>query len=328
MGRNGLRHALIGVATTLLALSAWAQRGPGGGRPDLPPVLAKAFRAAFKLTYSGERVLSFRRGPDRSRHTEYILKQGPRIRITFPVDSPMAGQVVVENGRERQHFFPSTNEIHVGPAMLDDSFNKLSMFFNKDRDEKPKVSVSPGETIAGQKTSVVALEDSRGHVFQRLWIDDRTGLILKRELYDSVGGVVGFFEFTKVNYNPDVRPDDFVIQRANAVRVTAEDLARRLMRENGMVAAFLKEDRGIKLIASRQLRRVENARVMILTYETGRAPLSLVQVVGKFEPSRLDRLTGKQFNSYSWQMNGRTFVLIGDMEVSELKRLSSRVEVR
>lgn len=327
MGRNGLRHALVGAGAVLVAAASVAQGGPGG-RPELPPVLAKAFRAAFKLTYSGERVVSFRRGHDRTRHIEYILKQGPRVRITFPVDSPMAGQVVVENGRERQHFFPSTNEIHVGPSMLDDSFNKLSMFFGKDRSERPKVTVTAGESVAGQKTSEVALQGSAGNVFQRLWIDDRTGLILKRELYDSVGGVVGFFEFTKVNYSPDVRPDDFLIQRPNAVRVTPEDVARRLMRENGMGAAFLKEERGIRLIAARQLKRVENARVLILTYETGRAPLSLVQVVGKIESDRLDRLTGKQFNSYSWQMSGRTFVLIGDMDVSELKRLSNRVEIR
>ncbi len=331
MGRDGFRHALTALAALGLMAAALAQnpRPPDGGRDlNLPPVLAKAFRSAFKLTYSGEREVAFRRGHERVRHVEYILKQGPRIRITFPENSPMAGQIVVENGGERQHFMPATNEIFIGPAMHDDSFKKLMVFFRKEGDERPRVVTTPGEPVAGIRTTLVALQDPKGNVFQRLWIDDRSGMILKRELYDPVGGLVGSFEFTKVNFNPDVVANDFRINRPNAVAVTARDAARRLMREAGMASAFLKEESGMRLIGSRLLRRVENARVLILTYETGRAPLSLVQVVGKFESDRLVRLTGRQYKSFSWQLAGRTFVLIGDMDVEALKRLAGRVEIR
>lgn len=294
---------------------------------NMPPVLAKAFKAAGRLRYSGERTVIFRRGSERRKHVEYVLKDGPRIRLEFPDDSPMAGQVVVENGQERRHFFPALNEIHIGPAMHDDSFEKLRMFIKRDRDNDFKMSTSSGDTIAGVRTTQVEFKDPRGNVAQRLWIDERTGMILKRELYDAVGGVVGAFEFSKVNFSPVIQRDDFQIVRRGAKVISPEELARRLMRENGMVQAFLTE-RGYKLMASRVLGRTAEAKVLFLTYETGKAPLSLVQVKGEIEPDKLKRFGGRMFKSYSWQNQGRSFVLIGDMPVDALQRLSRKVEVR
>src|SRR5688572_30101052 len=141
MGRDGLRNSLT-LLVCFVAAFASAQRPPRGGfeagregrggfrqeiPADWPPILQRAFKSAFQLKYSGTRVVMFRRGPERRKTTEYVLKDGPRLRIEYPEDSLNAGQVIVENGRERQHFFPESNEIHVGPAMHDDAFEKLKM---------------------------------------------------------------------------------------------------------------------------------------------------------------------------------------------------------
>ena len=345
MGRNGLRNALT-LLLCFAAAFAFSQRPPRGGfdarggppRPgfgqdipaDWPPILQRAFKSAFQLKYSGTRVVIFRRGPERRKTTEYILKDGPRLRIEYPDDSMNAGQVIVENGRERQHFFPEVNEIHIGPAMHDDAFEKLRMFLRPGGRFPVKIALGQAEAVAGQRAGLVLLNDPRGNTIQRLWIDERTGLILKRELYDPVGAVVGSFEFTKVNYGPVIRREDFKIVRRGAQVITPEDKARRLMRENDMVQAFLPEDKYRKLMSSRILSRVAASKVLILTYEAGhgKPPLSLVQVEGQLDRNRLNRLAGPQLRTYTWTLSGRTFALMGDLTEDEIRGLAARVAVR
>jgi outer membrane lipoprotein-sorting protein len=302
----------------------------GRGKPQIPsswpPLLQKAFANAFKLTYSGTRVVIFRRGPERRKTTEYILKNGRRIRITFPEDSIMAGQVIVEDGRERQHYFPSQNEIRVGPTMHDDAFESLRLFLKSPAGIK--IVASGSGVVAGHKGGLLHLNDAKGNTVQKLWIDEKTGLILKREMFDPTGSVVASFEFTAVNYSPIVRSEDFRIVRQGARVVTPEDVARKLMQDNGMLLAFLPQDKFRRLMGSRVLSRVAESKVLILTYSTGRAPLSLVQAAGGFDPARLRRLAGPQFKIHTWQFGGRTFALIGDYSEDDLRRLAEKVSIR
>lgn len=337
MGRNGFRNAL-GLALTLLAAAALAQGqgGPGGRRggpkdfglpEDAPPILKKAFAASFRLKYSGERVVTFRRGPERRKHTEYVIKDGPRIRLEYPEDSFFAGQIVVENRGERYQYFPSSNEIHVGPAFFENSFDRLRLLLKKTGEEKVKVEVGGNETVAGVRTTAVAFKEPKGNVIQRIWIDERTGMLLKREMYDPVGSVVGSFEFTKVNFSPVIQPEDFKIVRQGAKVITAEDTAMKLVRENGLIPAFLR-DRGFKLFSSRVMGRTSASKVLILTYQTKNAPLSLVQVAGSFNEENLKSLAGRMFKIHIWTLQGRTFALIGDKSEDDLKRLAGQVEVK
>lgn len=316
------------MATLALAQGPSSGRRHGQGLPkDLPPVLRKAFASAFKLRYSAERVVSFRRGPDRRQHVEYVIKDGPRIRIWFPSDSAMAGQVIVENGTDRQHYLPSSNEIHVGPAMHDDAFDKLRYFLRDVGPNRLRVLTGNGEDVAGLKTSVVSFMTSKGNIVQKLWIDERSGLIAKREMYDPAGGLVGSFEFKKINFSPSIRPDDFSI-KARATIVTQEDLAKRSMAKAGLLPAFLPEEGGRRLIGSRLMDRNPASIVLILTYDLGRSTVSLFQVKGQFEPDRLNRMARGEFKTYSWQLQGRTFALIGEVDLDTLKRLADKVQIR
>lgn len=334
MGRFGLRHALTLTLCAMAAVALAQGGGRRGGGPhnftlpeDTHPLLKKAFAASLRLRYSGERIVTFRRGPERRKHTEYITKDGPRIRLEYPEDSILAGQIVVENRGERYHYLPEVNEIHVSPAFFENSFERLKVLLKKDGEAKVKVEVGGAETVAGIRATTVAFREPRGNIIQRIWIDERSGMMLKREMYDPVGTLVGSFEFTKVNFNPNIDPDDFKINRPGSKVITPEDIAEKNMRDNGMIMAFLK-DRGYKLFASRVMGRTSNSKVLILSYQTGNAPLSLVQVAGTINPDNLKRLAGPMFKIHTWTMQGRTFALIGDKSEEDLKRLAERVEVK
>jgi negative regulator of sigma E activity len=235
--------------------------------------------------------------------------------------------VIVENGRDRQHYLPALNEIHAGPAMHDDAFDKLRFFLKEAGPKRLRILVGNGEPVAGFHTSIVSFMGQQGTIIQKIWIDDRTGLMLKRELYDPAGGLVGAFEFKSVNYSPKVRDDDFVI-KAKAPILTQFDLARRAMVKAGMLAAFLPEEGGRRLIGYRLMDRNPASVVMVLTYDTGSTPLSLFQVKGTFEADRLNRITRGEFKTYTWQSQGRSFALIGDLDPDSLKRLADKVVVR
>src|SRR5438094_251063 len=106
-----------------LGLAAFlpAQDHHHGNLADLPPLVRKSFMANRTSKYSGERTVEFKHGPDRASHVEYVLKDGIRTRIEFPDDSEYKGQIIVDDGQQRLHYYPDRNEIDAEPAHRRDS---------------------------------------------------------------------------------------------------------------------------------------------------------------------------------------------------------------
>src|SRR5262245_22963865 len=93
--------------------------------PQFPPLLQKAMERSKKQRFSGSRLVEMKMGPNRVRHTEYVLRDGERTRIEFPDASPFQGQIIVEANGERRHFFPDRNEMHITPPRREDFFMRL-----------------------------------------------------------------------------------------------------------------------------------------------------------------------------------------------------------
>ena len=111
------------------------------------------------------------------------------------------GLIIVEDKAERRHYFPDKNEIRISGARREDSLDRLMGLFKK-RGGQPKFVESPGEAIAGNRTTLVSVSDARGNVIQKLFIEPKSGVVLKRELFDPTGTPMGSFTFTKVDLNP------------------------------------------------------------------------------------------------------------------------------
>jgi hypothetical protein len=296
------------------------------GQGGIPPVVRLAVRAARTLRYSGTRTVEFLSGSERKRHVEYILKDGPRSRVWFPSDSPFAGQVIVEKGGKRSHYFPGRDVAETSDARGEDAYTRFVQMIKNGR--RLRVTVRPGIDVAGIGTKEATVEDASGNLVQRLWIDPANGMVLRRDLYDGVGSRVGSFEFQVVNYRPVVHPEDFEISRAGARWLKMKDRLLELSKKTGMPAYAVEPGRGYNLTAVRLLDPNRKAPMLVQTYRGPQGLLTLFQTKAPIDAQRLKRLAEKRFRTYTWKLEGANFALVGEVDVAELRRVAGLVAVR
>jgi hypothetical protein len=291
---------------------------------NLPPVLNKAISAASTLRYAGVRTVEFRQGPDRISHDEYIIRDQLRSRVEFPASSPLHGQVIVEDDRERRHYFPPpANEIRILPPRHVVTISRLSHILSRGLGSQ-NITTAAGERIAGIQTQQVTFADRRGNVAQRLWIDPDSGLILRREMFEPSGSRVGFFEFKRVNFKPRIRESDFRIERRGAKVITPEQETRRLAEENRFSVRLLPRSTGFHLEAAR-IQKFGDHVALTQIYSGPRGRLSLFQTRSALDPERLKRFARGDYRVYVWQRGDERFALVGELDEAALRELAGRL---
>jgi sigma-E factor negative regulatory protein RseB len=166
---------VVGVIGVLGASSAGAAplRAPfiGDGRDDQRAVdlLRRSAAAMSSTSYSGTRVLSAW-GRDSSTtvlvDVEHVAGQGTRLSLR-------GGGIAHDTAT-----FLAAGEDGRGHTLGVQMFDLLT--------ESYAVSLGPADSVAGRSSRVV--EVSRGaSLAARLWIDDRSGLLLRREVFDHAG---------------------------------------------------------------------------------------------------------------------------------------------
>lgn len=308
--------ALIAVA--VLAPFSLAQ----DGEKRMPPVVLKALAAARNLRYSGTRTVSFREGTERRSHVELILKDGPRSRIWFPTDSPNYGQVIIENGPKRVQYMPGSDKIIESPSRGDDALRRLAATIKNAA--RFRIEVAKGDRIAGFQTQRADMTDRKGNRLQSLWIEPRSGMVLKRELYDRVGAVEGSFEFSTINFNPKIAPRDFEINR-NAKLVRLAQQLKDLCLEHGFEPMVLSKASAYALHSVRVINPKGRLLMLMQAYSGPRGVVTLFQVKGDVNPVRLEKLARGKTSAYSWKRAGKSLVLVGEIDRSELEKLSGLV---
>jgi len=310
---------LAGIAATAISL---AQFDTGAPTPEelasLPTLLRKAIANANKIRYTGTRIVEFRR-PQPETHTEYITRDGTRVRVDFPTGSSYSGQVVVEDGGQRRHFVPEANEIRILPPRREEAFMRLVREVSRGGRAK-RIGVAGGETIAGRNTQQIIVYDRDGNVMQRLFLDTETGALLKRQMYDAVGTEVGMFVFTEIDFHPKIARGTFRLERKGAKIVTPYDELLRTADKEGFDALSLPRSTGYKLDFVKTFDAAGN-RVLLQVYNSPQAKLSFFQIKGLVPQERIDRFARGDVKVKSWQDNGRTYVLVGALDEEALSRL-------
>src|SRR5207253_2737633 len=148
----------------------------------------------------------------------------------FPGESPLHGQVIVETATERRHYIPERNELQILPPRREEAYGRIAQMV---ANRKVVVNETSGGNVAGLATELVSISDQKGNVLQKLWIEPKTGMILKRELYDRGGTMHASSEFTQVNLRPLIHPTDFLLDVKGANVLTPEIVLNRLIRRGG-----------------------------------------------------------------------------------------------
>lgn len=292
---------------------------------DVPPLVRLMVATSARQRFSGARTVEFRLGGKTDRHDEIVVRLRGRTRVDFPADSKLAGQVIVEDDRERRHYYPDKNEIRVSPPRREEALDRLTNLASTKG--KIRFSMAGGEVIANVRCEQVVVSDPSGNVMQRLWIDPRSGMLLKRELFDHVGAPVGSFTFTQIDLNPSIDERIFVIDRKGATIVTPLDQLKRLCKKEGYDVFVLPPSSGMQLEGCRIITR-DGEKVLSETYvarPAKRVTLFVVKGGMAVDDAKLKQFVRGDYASATWKSGPWTLVLIGSVEKSVIDHLATQV---
>ena len=318
MTKFGTGLVLAFLATAVMAQVAPSNQSAGKRR------LQASLVASETLTYAGTRTVEIRHDGELRKNVEVITAAGGRTRTEFAPGSDWAGQIIIERGGKRYHYFPESNEIHALPPRRDEARTRLMRNLNDGQKVGLRLEMAPGGRVADRDTTLITLRDRRGNVVQRVWTDRETNLPLKRELVGPLGSVVGRFEFTRVNYHPRIDPADFEWNRKGVTLLTPRDLLMRAGKQAGMRPFRLPADTPFRLEAVRVLRVAGSSAIAQIYFGPG-GRVTLFQVRGQINSARLRRLAGNGITAYTWVVDDTSLALIGDAEEPVLRQLAQRV---
>lgn len=289
----------------------------------VPQIIRTAILAAPRLRMSGERVVGQLVKGEMVSHTEYILRDGRRVRVTFPTGSRFAGQIIVDDGVARRHYNPKNKQVNEQPSQVDDTFNRFRG--PNDQIRLPRLAISDGGTIAGVSTTLVSVLGKNDFVVQQLYIDSRTGAVLRRAGYNpNTRAMVAYFEYRSVNYNPTIGVSDFLINEPINRVVTPALQVRNQSRRLGVPTVLLSARSGFVLLSSRLNQQVGQGFVHEL-YRGPRGRLSVFVLKAQVDPSRFVERGNAANQAYAVQFSGATVVLVGAYDRGALEQLSGEL---
>ncbi len=319
--------ASIGLFVALVASSHGQGPGKGGGRGshvELPPELKEMFDRSKNIRFSGTRSVTFVRAGKVETHNEYVTKDGPNMRVEFASGSPFAGQIIVETSAERKHYFPDKNEIHEYPSFGKKQFEGFRGNFRSQRGGKSKFESSNGGVIVGLHVTKYQLTDDKGNPIVQIFIEPKSGMVVKRVIFDPTGNIAGSFEFVNLTLDPKIQNGSFKIFRRGAKIIRPIDDLRKHCTEFGLPALSLPKSSGYRL-ENVYVRDVSGRKVLVQTYGKEDSRLTVFMTKSGLDADDLKKYNRGELTSYVRMLNGVTIVILGDQPEERLRTLSNQL---
>jgi outer membrane lipoprotein-sorting protein len=294
-----------------------------GQLPEKGALLDAVLDANLKLKCKGMRVITFRFERDGKqtikRVKEYVVMDGEKIRTEFASDE-MKGQIAVDDGRFRFHYFPKDNVIHRSPSWQHQNTSRLEVLVN-DRRKDYEIAVAEGGTIYRMPTYLITMKNPKGFS-HKIWVEKRGKAILKREFQGPDANRGTSYEYESFEYRRRIDSDEFKIEKPG---VTVLDPTDRLALAAKKVeyAPYVISDARFKLYEVGTFEATE-AKIKVLrsTYGDGKTVVTLHQFRGAMDTSRWGGREPGRMLTRAWREGGYNFVLVGDLTASELERLA------
>lgn len=282
-------------------------------------LLRKCVAAWSTVSFVGVREVEYsdpRNG--KQSFTEHVLRKDGKTRIEYPSDSQFAGQIVYEINGKRQVYLKSENTLReTRYRSLDSQFEG----FTKNADRYVLRS-SGEETVAGRRSTILKIYTKDSKLREKLWLDKSENIVLRREFYNDKNEAIAGFAYKRIKFNARIDSRQFNLPVGASVATPADDLIK-FAREQGMKPYTLSSETGLSLMLARKS-NFDDRKVLRQFFSNERWRISLLQVSGK--NYRESRDSDSRVNIYRWEMDGNTFLLIGEVPLETLKSLASKVK--
>ena len=323
-----MRPSFRSLVLVLLAASATFALGQREGsvsewRYDL---LQDVLEANGNLRCKGIRKVTFRfvrdGKPGSSTFTEVIVRDREKSRTEYTGNANFEGQIAVDDGRYRSHYFPKENVIHRGPSLQHQNSERLDMLMRERRAEYT-VTVGEGGKVADHNTWLITLKHAGGRE-HKIWVEKGRKAILKRELSGPEKDRGMSYYFESFDYKRRVDDDEFKISKPGAKVLDPEDRLALAAKKVDYAPYTISGDAKFKLYESSSF-EANGSKVLRSTYSDGRLVVTLHQVRGSIDAERLKGRDKDRLKVHVWQRDGYNFALVGDLPAQELEQLAKLV---
>jgi negative regulator of sigma E activity len=323
-----MRAALL-LAALLWTLS-WAQERP-------IQWLQRAQQAEEMLAVAGVRVVEIMTGRTTQRIEERFWRQGARAeRIEVLAPPERRGEVLLYRGGRWLAMRPNAKEAFEIPRMPVQGAQLLKLAGELVQSGVVLAELLPDSTVLGRSCVVLRLtlarptlkrDESPRPLFPAavtLWIDRETGLPLKREVALREGAPVMRMELTRLELNPRLSPElfvlppDVVVRPLGGVYATVEE-AQRAVSFPIRTPSYLPAGATLERVIVQT--RVYG-QVVVLHYRTPNARFSVFQA-HKSRPTDLEgkRRRGRP-HAHFWQSGDYWFGIVGNLPKAEIERIA------
>lgn len=319
-----LTRTLLTLAAVAAGALAPAQRG-GGGLPEKEALLDAVVKANMELRCRGVRKIVVRFEKDgravSREFREVVIRDRQKSRTEYIGDDSIAGQIAVDDGKNRYHYFPKENVIHRSPSLQHQNSERLELMM-KERRKEYTIGLSEGGRVAEYSTYLLTLKSSRGFT-HKLWVDKGGKAILRRDFEGPDKNRGSSYEFESFEYRRRVDEDNFEIRKQGARVLGPEDRLALAAKKVEYTPYAVSGDSKFKLYESGTFEAGgDKVRILRSVYGDGKVVVTLHQFRGSLDP---DKLKGRGGRVHFWRADGYNFVLVGDLPASELERLARLV---
>lgn len=315
-------------------------------RVDATVLVRDAIAAQRRVSFVGQ-LSSIRSGQRRAYAlVERIEHRAPtETRRTYLAPQSVYGQYVISRGTMSWDIDPRKKRVVVTENGADQgvvaAYDVALLTANY------RAVHTGSENIAGRRASIVDLMNRySGERIMRLWIDDRTHVVLAKEAYHGDGSLAWRTRFDAIRFTNDIPsqlfmadlPRDYKTVKGRSYGHPSEDLTRAIA-ECGFTPIgpkYLPE--GFSVVTA-DLTQIKGVKNLHLLYSDGLRTISLfenatdraVDFGGLRPKSTTFEGHGAQYvhdgptTLLAWHEHGLEFAIVGDLDLKDLVRIATSV---
>ncbi len=222
--------AVFGVFAVILVLYSLALTADN--EPLSPSEVKRILEAPSKYSYAASgNTQSLYRGESLTSDIKLFHEKPDRYRIEY-LTPPLKGVVVGNNGNQAWRSDPklrATVAVEASACLKPES--RLSLFLDNHRIER-----AGSDRVANRQACILVVKSKSGKIRKRLWVDEKTYVVLRSEDYDAKGALLSATGFTSIKYT-DHLPDSLYERPTGVERIVCLSDTGKPMSRNDLSKA-------------------------------------------------------------------------------------------